>query len=101
MLVRINKYISDSGLASRRKCDDYINKGWVKINDRVAKNGDKVNTEIDKVFFKENEVVRDTEKIYIILNKPLNVITTNKDELGRKTTFDLLEPEDKFKNPTL
>lgn len=93
--VRINKFLADCGVASRRICDSIINKGVVTINGVIAKNGDKVDPEKDEVRVNDKLLDYSKKDIYIILNKPVDYITSTKDEWGRKTVFDLLSPEDK------
>jgi 23S rRNA pseudouridine2605 synthase len=87
--IRLNKYIAQSGICSRREADDLIKKGLVMVNNNVV-------TEMGfKV--KPNEMVKYQGKIilsepfvYIIMNKPKDFITTTEDDKGRKTVMDLL-----------
>lgn len=95
MLIRINKYLSQAGINSRRKCDDLIKKGLVAINGKKAVNGDKVNIDTDKITVSGRVINLDNQFVYFILNKPLNYICTVRDEMNRKTVLDLLLPEDK------
>lgn len=93
--VRINKYISNAGVCSRRAAEQLVLEGKVRINGkRVRELGTKV-LPGDKVEV-NGKVLDIEEKLYILLNKPRNVITTKKDEKGRRTVMDLL-PE-KFKH---
>ena len=96
MSVRIAKFISDSGVASRRAAEELISQGRVKVNDTVIKT--------PVVFVEENDTVsvdgkvinqRETTKLYAF-HKPINVMTTRKDPMGRKTVYDCLE--EKYKN---
>ncbi len=89
--VRLNKYIADAGITSRRKADELISTGAVKINGQtVTELGTKV-LPGDKVTVNGNPVsdVRHHYK-YILLNKPKDYITTTSDEFGRKTVMDLV-----------
>jgi pseudouridine synthase len=97
MIVRINKFLADAAIASRRKCDDLINKGIVTINGLVATNGQKVDTTKDKVFVSGREVTPAEEFEYLVLNKPVGYITASSDDHGRKTVIDLLPQELKKK----
>ena len=90
--IRLQKILSDSGICSRRKAEEYISKGLVKVNGKVAKLGDKAN---DKdVIILDGERVRYTKKrrkIYLMLNKPRGYVTTMSDELDRRCVTELLE----------
>ena len=74
--VRINKYIADSGLCSRREADTYISEGKVRLNGKKAKMGDRV-MEGDSVSVNGKEIGRKKEKhVYIALNKPAGIVCT-------------------------
>lgn len=89
--IRLQKILSDSGICSRRKAEEYISQGLVKVNGRVAKLGDKAN---DKdVIMLDGERIRYTKrrkKYYIMLNKPRGYVTTMSDELDRRCVTELL-----------
>lgn len=88
--VRLNKYISNAGICSRRKADEYISEGRVTVNDDVVyEMGYKVQPG-DKVYFDGTRVVND-KKVYVLLNKPKDFITTTDDEKGRRTVMDLVK----------
>ena len=93
MQERVQKFISQSGLASRRKAEEFIKSGQVFINGRKAKLGDKVDSEKDEIKVYGKIVKPAEEKIYIALNKTKGVMVSKKDPRGRKTVFDLL-PKD-------
>ncbi len=87
--IRLNKYISNSGVCSRREADKYIASGNVVINGQViTEMGFKVKPG-DEVRF-DGTSISPEEKKYILLNKPKNYITTMDDERGRKTVMDLI-----------
>ncbi len=89
--MRLNKYIAASGLCSRRKADELIKAGKVKINGlSVEEMGAQV--EEGSVVEVDGQVIKLSSKppVYIMLNKPVGFITTAKDDLGRPTVFDLL-----------
>lgn len=89
--VRLNKFIADSGLCSRRKADDHILLGEVRVNGKVIKElGTKVKLS-DSVTVNGDPVAYYTKNIYILLNKPKDAITTTSDELGRKTVMDIVK----------
>lgn len=90
--IRLQKILSDSGICSRRKAEELIAKGLVKVNGRVAALGDKAN---DKdVIMVDGERVhysKKRRKIYIMLNKPRGYVTTMSDELDRRCVTELLQ----------
>ena len=87
--MRINKYLSDAGVCSRRKADEHILNGKIKIYGRVAVLGDTAE-ESDKVTFKERPVNLSENKIIYALYKPRGIISTASDERGRKNVLDLV-----------
>lgn len=88
--TRLNKYISNSGICSRREADKLIENGEVKVNGKVVKEmGFKVNPG-DLVEFRDKKI-RPEKFVYVLLNKPKNFITTMRDERGRKTVMELVE----------
>lgn len=87
--VRLNRYLSNSGICSRRDADIYIRAGVVKVNGVVITElGTKVMPG-DEVRF-NGAVVRSERKVYILLNKPKDTVTTMDDPQGRKTVMDLV-----------
>jgi 23S rRNA pseudouridine2605 synthase len=90
-LIRLNKYLAESGVASRRKADELIEKGFVKVNRVVVTElGTKIKPD-DKVTVSGNPVETNTKLIYFLLNKPKDFITTTDDEIGRKTVLDIVK----------
>ena len=93
-MERVQKVISNLGYASRREAERLILEGKVLINDKVAVLGDKVTS---KDSIKINGIVMDKEasndKVYYLLNKPRGVVSTSKDEKGRKTVVSLIDTE--------
>ena len=87
--IRLQKHLSECGIASRRKAEELIEQGKVKINGHIAYLGIKVDPKRDKVTVRGKTVVPVNEKIYIMLNKPRGYITTMRDELGRKNVSEL------------
>lgn len=90
--TRLQKFLSECGVASRRKSEEYILQGRVKVNGRPVSLGDKVNPTHDIVTLDGERVVYDRKKkyTYIILNKPRGYVTTTHDEMGRKCVMELL-----------
>ncbi len=94
--VRLQKYLADCGIASRRKCEEYILQGQVKVNGKVVSElGVKV-TKSDKVEFNDKEVKPVDKKVYILLNKPIGYVTTVKDQFGRDTVLDLVKIKERI-----
>ncbi len=90
-LVRINKYLSSSGVTSRRKADEMISSGRVKVNGRVVKElGTKIDPGKDKVEVDGRGVRSSTRLVYILLNKPKDAVTTVRDEKGRRSVMDVV-----------
>lgn len=89
--VRLNKIIADSGLTSRRNADELIKSGVVKVNGILINQlGTKVNIG-DKVTVKGNPIPENDRKVYLLLNKPKDIIVSVKDEMDRKTVLDLVQ----------
>lgn len=95
-LVRLQKMLADCGVASRRKSEEMIAAGRVRVNGRVARIGDKVDPHNDKVYVGKRRVTGTAKpKLrYIMLNKPRGVLTTMSDEKGRKCVADLIRDID-------
>lgn len=88
--IRLQKYLSSSGIASRRKSEELISQGKVTVNGKVAEIGISIDPEFDKVFVDGVEVKQKNKKIYIMFNKPVDCITTASDEFGRETVIDII-----------
>lgn len=89
--IRLQKHLSECGVASRRKSEELILGGKVRVNGRIASLGDKVDPKRDKVTVSGKTVVAQKEKMYIMLHKPRGFVTTTKDELDRKCVTDLVK----------
>ena len=88
--VRLNKYISNSGICSRRGADKLISNGKIKVNGKVVTElGTKVKKN-DKVEY-ENKILKPEKLRYVLLNKPKDIITTMDDPEGRKTVLDITD----------
>ena len=87
--IRLNKYLANAGICSRREADDFILAGVISVNGEVVDNlGAKV-LPTDKVMF-HNQPVRRERKVYILLNKPKNTVTTTDDPQERHTVLDIV-----------
>ena len=91
--IRLQKFLAMAGIASRRKCEELIAQGFIRVNEKIITElGTKINPEVDKVFYKGEEVkILDNEHIYILLNKPIGFVTTADDQFGRDTVLDLVK----------
>lgn len=90
MLVRLQKYLADRGVASRRKCEEYIAQGFIKVNGEViTKMGVKVDPDIDKVDVSPEIKLIKQKLVYIMLNKPTGYVTTSAQTEG-KTVYDII-----------
>ncbi|MDY2677736.1 MAG: pseudouridine synthase [Oscillospiraceae bacterium] len=88
---RLQKFLSECSVASRRKSEQLILEGRVYVNGKKASLGDKVNPKKDVVTVNGKKVSQVKEKYYIMLNKPRGYVTTMSDELGRKCVKELVE----------
>lgn len=92
--MRINKYIAQSGLCSRRKADELIANGNVKINGAVLKEPGYEVTESDKVEVNGRPLEQVQKKEYVLINKPLGMVTTVSDDKDRLTVMDIVKDID-------
>jgi len=89
--MRLNRFLAQTGLASRRKCDKYIKTGRVKINGKTVTDFSyTVNPETDRVEVDHQPVLLPETELFIMLNKPMGYVTTVSDPQGRPTVMELL-----------
>lgn len=90
--MRLQKYLAEAGLTSRRKAEQLIVEGKIKVNGNIVTElGTKVNPDRDKVTYNEKEVKLKEDKVYILLNKPIGYVTTVKDQFNRDSVIDLVK----------
>ena len=94
--MRLNKFLAHAGIASRRKCDDIISSGKVKVNDVICMDFSKQITDDDCVRVGGEIVNLNKEKVVYILNKPKGVISSVTDDRNRTTVMDFLPYEEKL-----
>ncbi len=88
--MRINKYIASAGICSRRKADELVTNGNVKVNGAVLTSPGYEVCEGDKVTVNGKPIDAERKKVYILLNKPIGYVTTVSDELGRATVMEMV-----------
>ena len=94
MLIRLNKYIAECGVCSRRKADELIESGKVKVNKVLVTNlGMQIDELNDSIEVNNRIIHKEEKKVYIMLNKPEGYITTNSEQFGRKATSDLIKED--------
>ena len=97
MEERLQKYMARCGVDSRRKCEEIILSGRVKVNGQIVNElGIKVNEEKDVIEVDGKNVRPEERKVYIALNKPEGYVSTVKDERGRKTIIDLVSVDERI-----
>ena len=89
--VRLQKYLADCGVASRRKSEELILSGAVRVNGRPVELGTQVRPGVDKVTVRGRRVVRQNKSVYLMLHKPRGFVTTMSDEMGRKCVAELVQ----------
>ena len=89
--VRLQKYLAECGVASRRKSEELIEQGAVRVNGQVASIGDKINPKSDTVTVKGKKIIKQKNHTYIMLHKPRGFITTMSDERDRKCVAELIK----------
>lgn len=88
---RLQKYLAEAGVASRRKCEEYILQGKVEVNGKIITElGTKV-TSNDIVKYDGRIIESEEEKVYILLNKPIGYVTTAHEQFGRDKVLDLIK----------
>lgn len=94
--MRLQKYLSNSGIASRRKCEELILEGKVSVNGEIVTElGIKVNPDVDKIEYCGKKVEISEKMVYILLNKPIGYVTTAKDQFNRDTVLDLVKVKER------
>ena len=90
--IRLQKYLANNGVASRRKAEEMILTGKVSVNGKVVTElGTKINPSLDKIVVEGKEIKEENEHIYILLNKPIGYVTTVKDQFNRDSVLDLVK----------
>ena len=96
MEERLQKFLANQGICSRRKAEEHILNGNVKVNGIVVTElGTKIEPEKDNIEFNGKIVSNKINHVYILLNKPIGYVTTVKDQFGRDTVTDLIKIKEK------
>lgn len=95
--VRLQKFLANHGICSRRKAEEHILAGDIQVNGKIVTElGTKINPKKDQITFKGKKIDETEEKkVYILLNKPIGYVTTTKDQFGRDTVLDLVKVKEK------
>lgn len=97
MEERLQKYLANCGVASRRKCEELIISGKVKVNGVIVNEvGIKVDPLKDMIEYDGKEIKKKEDKVYIMLNKPEGYISSVKDEKGRDTILDIVKVNERI-----
>ncbi len=95
--IRLQKYLAEAGIASRRKAEEFILQGKIQVNGQVVKElGTKINPKKDKIKYNDKLVKREERKVYILLNKPIGYVTTVKDQFHRDSVLDLVKVKERL-----
>ena len=89
--MRLNKYVAHCGICSRRQAADLVKAGKIKVNDQVELNPSYEVQPKDKIAYLDKFIKPEENKVYILINKPKDTITTLKDERDRNTVAQILE----------
>lgn len=97
MEERLQKYLANAGVDSRRKCEQYILEGKVKVNGEIVTElGIKINPEKDEIVYNGKKIKQKANKIYVLLNKPIGYVTTMKEQFGRDKVTDLVHIKERL-----
>ena len=89
--MRLQKFLANSGVASRRKCEELILEGKISVNGKVVNElGMKIDPAVDKIEYCGKSIHNTEKLVYILLNKPIGYVTTAKDQFNRDTVLDLV-----------
>ncbi len=91
-MERLHKYMAQCGVASRRKCEEIIAQGRVRVNGEIVREqGIKIDPQIDRVEVDGRPVNEERKRVYVMLNKPVGYVSTADDQYGRPTVLDLVK----------
>ena len=97
MEERLQKYLANVGIASRRKCEELIIQGKIKVNGKIVTElGTKINPEKDIIEYENKQITNNKKNVYILLNKPIGYVTTVEDQFNRDTVLDLIKIKERI-----
>ena len=95
--IRLQKFIADCGITSRRKAEELIIQGKIKVNGKVVTElGTKINPQKDVVVYNDKQIQNSDKYVYILLNKPIGYVTTVKDQFSRNSVLDLVKVKERI-----
>ena len=95
--IRLQKYLAECGIGSRRKSEEYILQGKVKVNGKIITElGTKIDSTKDKIEFENKIIKKEKKHVYILLNKPIGYVTTVNDHFNRDTVLDLINVKERI-----
>lgn len=95
--IRLQKYLAECGIASRRKSEEYIKQSRVQVNGKIITElGTKINPQKDIIKFDGKEIKNTDDLVYILLNKPIGYVTTVDDQFNRDTVLDLVKVKERI-----
>lgn len=95
--IRLQKYLAEAGITSRRKAEVLILQGKIRVNGQVVTTlGVKINPEKDEIKYNGKIIKLENKKIYILLNKPIGYVTTVKDQFNRNSVLDLVKVKERL-----
>lgn len=96
-MIRLQKFLAECGIASRRKAEELILQGRIKVNGEVVTElGKKIDEDTDKVEYNGRVVKKEEKKVYILLNKPIGYVTTSHEQFGRDKVTDLVKVKERI-----
>lgn len=93
--MRLQKYLSQAGICSRRKAEEYIEKGQIFINGKVAEIGQSIDETVDVVTFDGQMVTAQEQQVYYKFNKPYGIVTTCKLD-GQSSIMDIIRVKERI-----
>lgn len=95
--IRLQKFLAECGIASRRKAEELILQGKIKVNGNIVTElGTKIDEKNDKIEYNNIQIKKEEKKVYILLNKPIGYVTTAHEQFGRDKVTDLVKVKERI-----